>query len=65
MLTIEGIVGVSRAILGNRDALPKFYHNVYRHTEVSEDTLDIQLVSEDLGLRMDMQTLSLFVIFDA
>jgi hypothetical protein len=40
MPTIVGIVGVSRAIPANRDALSKFFHTVYRHVGENEDTLD-------------------------
>jgi len=40
MLTTVDIVDVSTATPGNRDALPKFCHSVYRHNEENEDTLD-------------------------
>jgi len=65
MPTIVGIVGASKAIPANPDALLKYCHSVYPHSEKNEDTLN-QAVSENLGYRMaaDMQTLSLLVVFN-
>jgi hypothetical protein len=40
MPTMLGIVDASRATPANHDALLKFYHSVYHHTEEGEDTLD-------------------------